>query len=59
MRNDAVLNLRLPIEVKEALRCAAGKDRRSTSQKAVCILVDWLEANGYLEPASSPPKARR
>lgn len=47
-RRDAVLNLRVPVEVKVALRRAATKDDRTVSSMAVHILRKGLEAGGFL-----------
>jgi hypothetical protein len=49
---DAVLNLRLPKDIKEAVqRAGIDDDGRSISGMAVKILRAWCVANGYLKPA--------
>jgi hypothetical protein len=49
MERDAVLNLRVPADVKEALRRAAEADHgRSISGMAVRVFREWLGAHGYL-----------
>lgn len=44
----AMLSLRLPPDVKEALERAAKDDRRSIASLIDKIASDWLKANGYL-----------
>jgi hypothetical protein len=56
MERDAVLNMRIPERVKEALKVAADEDRRSVSAMVVVILEEWLLNNAYLK--TSPKKAR-
>ena len=63
MERDAVLNVRLPVEVKDALRRAAEDDHgRSLSGMVVRALREWLAREGYLsiarEPAARPRKRR-
>ena len=58
MKRDAVMNLRMPAEVKAAVRRAAEDDfGRSISSMTVRILREWLSAKGYLEAEASPPAA--
>jgi hypothetical protein len=64
MERDAVLNFRLPLDVKEALRQAAEADHgRSMSSMAVRIFREWLTEHEYLPPApptkNPAPKGRR
>jgi hypothetical protein len=48
MKRDAVLNIRLPRDVKAALQIAAEEDHgRSLSGMVVRVVSEWLEANGY------------
>ncbi len=57
-----MLVLRLPIEVKDALRSAGEADAgRSMSGMAVKIMSDWLAERGFLKaPKSSPrPSGKR
>jgi hypothetical protein len=49
MKSDAVLNLRVPAQVKEALANAGRHDMRSMSGMAVRALAEWLADHGYLE----------
>lgn len=52
MKRDAVLNVRLPADVKEALRRAADDDYgRSVSGMVVRVMREWLEKQGYLDAA--------
>ena len=45
-----MLNVRVPSEIKEALKRAADDDfGRSTSGMVVKILTEWLSDRGYLE----------
>lgn len=48
LKRDAVLNLRVPKEIKVALRQAAVADDRSISGMAVRLLREQLEARGFL-----------
>lgn len=56
---DAMLNIRLPAELKEALRQAAEDDHsRSLSGMVVRILDEWLAEHGY-SSGPSPITANR
>ena len=61
MTRDGVLNVRLPEDVKRALRKAADADYgRSMSAMAVKILSEWLTAHDYLPPpAAKKPVSRK
>ncbi len=48
-RRDETLNLRVPRELKEALRSAAEQDDRSVSSMAVRLLREALAKSGHLE----------
>ena len=48
MKRDDVLNVRIPSDVKEALRRAADADERSVSVLTVRILREWLQGQGLL-----------
>lgn len=48
MKRDDVLNVRVPSEIKVALKKAADADERSLSVLTVRILREWLTAKGYL-----------
>jgi len=48
MRSDAVLNLRMPVLVKDALAQAADANLRSLSSMAVWAMAEWLADHGYL-----------
>ena len=47
MKRDEVLNVRVPAELKSALKNAADADDRSVSTMTVRILREWLQENGY------------
>jgi hypothetical protein len=49
VKRDAVLNLRVPAEIKKALQRAALKDDRTVSGMAVRLLREALVARGHLE----------
>jgi len=50
MIRDAVLNIRLPAEVKEAVKRAGDDDHgRSVSGMVIRILEEWLTERGYLK----------
>ena len=53
MKRDEVLNVRVPTEIKDALKRAADADDRSVSTMTVRILREWLSANGYM-PSRRP-----
>ena len=58
MRKNAVLIVRLPVEVKAAAQEAAHDDhRRSLSGMTVRILEEWLGEHGYLKGAKPKGKA--
>jgi hypothetical protein len=60
MKRDAVLNVRLPADVKEALRRAAEDDfDRSVSGMVVRVMREWLESQGYLAGAPGDSKSRK
>ncbi len=59
MKRDAVLNIRVPKDVKEAVRRAGDDDHgRSISGMVVRILREWCAEKGYLA-ASHDSKATR
>jgi hypothetical protein len=46
-------------DLRDALKRAAADDQRSTSVMIERILVEWLEARGYLaKPGEAKPKAK-
>jgi uncharacterized protein (DUF1778 family) len=47
MTRDEVLNLRVPADVKAALKRAAEADDRSVSSMALRIIREWLTRNGH------------
>ena len=61
MQRDDVLNLRVPRDLKAALKKAAAKDERSMSMLAVRILRVWLLSNGFYDakPVGLPPRSSR
>ncbi|HYV49052.1 MAG TPA: hypothetical protein VFA20_29530 [Myxococcaceae bacterium] len=61
MERDAVLAVRIPAEVKEAVRRAGEADHgRSLSGMVVRILREWCVEKGYLAPEANieAPKRR-
>jgi hypothetical protein len=55
------MNLRVPVDVKEAVLRAADDDVRTMSSMAVKIMREWLTQRSYL-PATgraTKPKSRR
>lgn len=52
MNRDEVLNVRVPGEIKAALKKAADADERSVSTMTVRILREWLEHHGHLRATS-------
>lgn len=56
MRKDAVIVVRLPGEVKAALRRAAAEDERTLSAEVAWVLKEWVIRRGYL--AAGPRKGR-
>ena len=60
MERDAVLNIRLPVEVKDALQRAGDEDHgRSMSGMTVRILQEWLSEKGYLKAQPPTPSRKR
>lgn len=61
MQRDAVLNVRIPKDVKEAVRRAGeDDDGRSISGMAVKILRLWCIEAGYLKSTAAPqPKPKQ
>ena len=57
MVKDDVLNLRVPGDVKQALKRAAEADERSVSGLALKILREWLARNALL-PKGATSRAR-
>jgi hypothetical protein len=47
MTKDEALNLRVPADVKAALKRAAEADDRSVSSMALWIIREWLRAHGH------------
>ena len=52
MVKDDVLNLRVPTEVKAALKRAAEADDRSASSMALKVIKNWLVSNRYLRAST-------
>jgi predicted transcriptional regulator len=57
MKCDTVLNIRLPDDVKNALKAASERETRSMSGMALHLIREWLLANDYLPPPPPAPKA--
>ncbi len=49
MKADAVLNLRVPEPVKNAMTRAAHDNMRTMSSMAVWAMAEWLSEHGYLD----------
>ena len=58
MRRDAVLNLRVPRELKAILERAAEADLRTVSGMAVVLLAEGLQRRGLMKEQKAP-KGRR
>lgn len=58
MAMDAMVVLRMPRKVREALKASAEADMRSMSAMAVKILTEQLTATGFLK-AKKPNRAKR
>ncbi len=57
MRKDTVLVVRLPGEVKDALRAAAVEDERTLSSLVAHVLREWAGRRGYLDGKRKPRRA--
>jgi hypothetical protein len=55
MNKDEALNLRVPADVKAALKRAAEADDRSVSSMVLRILREWLAATPGPRPRRSTP----
>jgi hypothetical protein len=49
MKADAVLNLRVPATMKDALARAADDNLRTMSSMATWAMAEWLSEHGYLD----------
>ena len=56
---DAVVMVRFPSEVRDALKTAASEQRRSMSNLMLTVLEAWLVEQGYLKPPATPRRTRR
>ena len=59
MKNDAVLNLRVPNELKIALQRAADVNLRSVSGMATWAMAEWLTQHNFLSSAEAKPANTR
>jgi len=59
MERDAMLVVRLPSKVKQALHRAADEDGRSMSNLATRIVTLWLEKEGFLRAQARPRRGER
>jgi len=60
MTLDAMLVVRFPQDVKDALQRAAENDSRSMSSMCLIIISEGLQARGYLpKPGQAKRKGRR
>ncbi len=57
MRRDAVLNLRVPKELKRALERVAEVDMRTVSGMAVLLLTEGLARRGFAKESPRKGKA--
>jgi len=48
MTRSTAIGIRVEPEIKAAAERAAAKDRRTLASLVEKVLVEWLEANGYL-----------
>ncbi len=56
VKSDAVLNLRIPGSIKDALAKAADANLRSLSSMATWAMAEWLSEHGYLDRDVVTPK---
>ena len=61
MRSDAILNLRIPTEIKAALQRAAEANLRSMSGMANWAMSEWLTEHGFMtrDEAAAVNKGRK
>ena len=59
MRKDATYTLRLDSKVKEALKAAAKRDRRTISSLLEKLIYDYLTKEGYDLPENGQSPKRR
>ncbi len=60
MKVDAVLNMRIPAKVKDALARAAEDNLRTMSSMATWAMAEWLSEHGYLDRQElAPDRASR
>ena len=59
MEKDVVYSLRMSSSVREALKRAARKDRRSVASLLDKIILDYLEGEGFLKGAEAGQERRR
>jgi hypothetical protein len=59
MAKDAILIMRFPRDVKQALQDAANRENRSMSNLALVVLSDWLRERGYLVEAKQVRPGRK
>ena len=59
MTLDAMLVVRFPQDVKDALQEAAEDDSRSMSSMCLLIIREGLQNRGYLEKTKDPARRRR
>lgn len=59
MAKTAAIGLRVEPEIKEAAERCASADRRTIASLVEKLLVDHLQAAGYLPAHDAPKKPRR
>lgn len=57
MKRDAMLNLRIPTEIKAALQRAADDNFRTASSMATWALAEWLKEHRYLSATKAKAAA--
>lgn len=58
MPKSTMLNVRLPVEIRDALKQAAAAEQRNMSNLTLVILSRWLSKHGFLAAAKPATPAR-
>lgn len=59
MLKDAIITVRIPSAVKEALLAAAAEDNRSPANLVTIILTKSLQESGHLKASKKPSAGRK